>query len=201
MGAVEDRRRTMATPGEVTQLLAALRDGDGEAMDRLLPLVYSELRSIARRHLGRRRPGQTLDTTALVNEAYLKLAGSTREGWRDRTHFLSVAAIAMRQVLVDDARRRVTQKRGAGAYKVDFDETRLGIVEAQAEKLLALDQALTALAKLDERQSRVVEMRFFAGLSVAEVGEVLGVTERTVKRDWRTARAYLQHLLGGPGAG
>ena len=184
-----------ADPGEVTLLLAALRGGDDQAMNRLLTLVYDELRQIARRQLGWRRPGQTLDTTALVHEAYLKMA--PQGDWKDRTHFMSVAAIAMRQVLIDHARRRVTAKRGgAEGHQVDLDLERLGVIELQADKLLALDQALNALAQLDERQSRVVEMRFFTGLSNTEIAEVLKVTERTVKRDWRAARAYLRLQLG-----
>ncbi len=191
----------MTDPGEVTRLLAALREGDGAAMDRLLPMVYAELRALARRQLGRRRPGQTLDTTALVHEAYLKLAAPAPEGFADRAHFMAVAAVAMRQVLVDHARRRTARKRGAGVRPLEFDEAHLGIVETQAEKLLALDEALQALARLDERQNRVVEMRFFTGLSLAEIAGVLKVTERTVKRDWRAARAFLHHLLAPREAG
>lgn len=191
----------MATQGEVTELLSAVRDGDSAAMDRLLSLLEGELRALARRQLGWRRPGQTLDTTALVNEAYLKLAGAEQPEWQDRTHFMAVAAIAMRQVLVDEARRRKAQKRGSEGRKVDLDLDLLGAVDVQAETLLALDQALRALAELDERQGRVVEMRFFGGLSGAEIAEVLGVTERTVKRDWRTARAFLHHVLGGAKTG
>ena len=184
------------TRGEVTGLLAAVRGGDGDAMHQLLLAVYGELRVLARRQLARRRPGQTIDTTALVHEAYLKMAEPSA-GWADRTHFLAVAATAMRQVLVDAARRRAAKKRGVWARKVDLDAGRLAAVSAQAEELLALDQALTRLAALDQRLCRVVEMRFFVGLKVDEVAEVLGVTGRTVKRDWRAARAYLYQTLTG----
>ena len=187
----------MSTSSEVTELLAAARDGDGDAMDRLFSLIYQELRSIAHYRLGRRRSDQTLDTTALVNEVYLKLADPAEIELKNRSHFMAVASLAMRQVLVDHARSRVTQKRGAGAVKVEFDEAQFGRVETQADQLLALDEALTNLSKLDERQTKVVEMRFFVGLSVAEIAAALGVTDRTVKRDWKVARAFLRHQLSG----
>ena len=188
-------RGDLPTREEVTRLLIAVRQGDRDAMDVLLPLVYNELRILARRQLARRQPGQTINTTALVHEAYLKLADPVAAGWQNRTHFMAVAATAMRQILIDHARRRAAKKRGVWARKVDFEEARLGVVSAQAEELLALDQALIALAEQGGRLSRVVEMRFFAGLSIDEMAEVLGVTDRTVKRDWRAARAFLYHTL------
>ncbi len=165
-------------------------------MDQLFPLVYQEMRGMARQRLRRRRPGQTLDTTALVHEAYLKLIDQTQAQWGDRSHFLSVASIAMRHILVDYARRRMAQKRGGEDQQVVLDERHLG-VSARAEEILAIDQALSSLAELSERLSRLVELRFFGGLSVAETAEVLGTSERTVKRDWRKARAYLFRALGG----
>ncbi len=165
-------------------------------MDHLFPLVYQEMRGMARQRLRMRRPGQTLDTTALVHEAYLKLIDQTQAQWSDRSHFLSVASIAMRHILVDYARRRTAQKRGGEDQQVVLDERDLG-VSARAEEILAIDQALSSLAELSERLSRLVELRFFGGLSVAETAQVLDVSERTVKRDWRKARAYLFRELGG----
>jgi RNA polymerase sigma factor (TIGR02999 family) len=180
--------------GEITELLSAARRGEGDAMDRLLPLVYDELRLRAHRQLRRLRPGQTLNTTALVNEAYLKLVDRSRVDWRDRTHFLAVSAMAMRQILVDEARRHASKKRGGEVRKVTLEEGRHG-ASGRAAEILALNQALTALAKVDERSSKMVELRFFGGLTVEETAQVLGVTDRTVKRDWRRARAYLYQVL------
>ena len=181
--------------GEVTQLLSAARRGEDGAMDRLLPLVYDELRLRARRQLRRLRPGQTLSTTALVNEAYLKLVDRSQVDWRDRTHFLAVSAMAMRQILVDEARRHASQKRGGEVRKVTLEEGRLGAAGERAAEILSLNEALNALAKVDERSSKMVELRFFGGLTVEETAQVLGVTDRTVKRDWRRARAYLFQVL------
>ena len=181
--------------GEVTQLLSAARRGEDGAMDRLLPLVYDELRLRARRQLRRLRPGQTLSTTALVNEAYLKLIDRSQADWRDRTHFLAVSAMAMRQILVDEARRHASQKRGGEVRKVTLEEGRLGAAEDRAAEILSLHEALTTLAKVDERSSKMVELRFFGGLTVEETAQVLGVTDRTVKRDWRRSRAYLFQVL------
>lgn len=191
-------------PGEITRLLAAAREGDGEAMDRLMALVYDELHAMARRQLRNRRPGQTLTTTALVHEAYLKLVDHPGATWQDRSHFLSVAAIAMRHILVDSARRRVAKKRGGEGVKVPLDELHLSLEEpsadARAVEVLALDRALTSLATLNERLSRLVELRFFGGLNEEETARVLGTSERTVRRDWRKARAFLYQALGGEGA-
>lgn len=163
-------------------------------MDRLFTLVYDELHTIAHRQVRRGGPDQTLNTTALVHEAYLKLVGQSQPGWQDRTHFLSVAAVAMRHILVDYARQRAARKRGRDAHPLLLAEADLG-VEARAEVILAVDQALASLAELNERLSRLVELRFFGGLTVGETAAVMGISERTVKRDWRKARAYLYRVL------
>jgi RNA polymerase sigma factor (TIGR02999 family) len=191
-------------PGEITRLLAAARQGDGEAMDRLMALVYDELRLMARRQLRHRRPGQTLTTTALVHEAYLKLVDHPGATWEDRSHFLSVAALAMRHILVDSARRRVAKKRGGEGVRIPLDELHLSLeepsAEARAVEVLGLDRALTSLASLNERLSRLVELRFFGGLNEEETARVMGTSERTVRRDWRKARAFLFQALGGAAA-
>lgn len=190
----------MTNPGEITRLLASLQQGESAAFDRLLPLLYEELRIVARRQL-RGRHGQTLDTTSLVHEAYLKLVDQTQAQWQDRRHFLSVAAVAMRHILVDHARRRAAQKRGGDQAKVTLDDRVMGAEERTVE-VLALDEALNALAAVDERLSRLVELRYFGGLSVQETAEVLSVSDRTVKRDWRKARAFLYSILyGAPAVG
>jgi RNA polymerase sigma factor (TIGR02999 family) len=173
------------------------RPGDGEALVGLVPLVYRELRAIAHRQLGapmRARDSATLSTTALVNEAYLKLASDPRRSWNDRTHFLALAAVAMRQILVDRARARVTLKRGGAFAHITLDEGALA-GDDQPEALLALDEALERLAALAPRLARVVELRFYGGLSEAEIADVLGVTARTVQRDWAKARMLLRRAL------
>ena len=189
--------------GEITGLLAAARQGDGRATQRLITLVYDELRSMARRQLRNWRQGQTITTTALVHEAYLRLVdtgGSTC--WDDRSHFFSVASLAMRHILVDAARRRVAKKRGGDEVRITFDELRLGggkrDAEARAVEILSIDRALTSLSALDGRLSQLVELRFFAGLTEEETAEVMGTSERTVRRDWRKARSFLFQALGGP---
>jgi RNA polymerase sigma factor (TIGR02999 family) len=166
----------------------------GRTLTGLVPLVYRELRAIAHRQLGAPDRGMTMSTTALVNEAYLKLAGSAERSWNDRTHFLALAAIAMRQILIDRARARVALKRGGGAAHVTLDEGALASDDAP-EALLALDQALERLAELAPRLARVVELRFYGGLSEQEVADVLGVTTRTVQRDWVKARMLLRRAL------
>ncbi|MFQ5524705.1 MAG: sigma-70 family RNA polymerase sigma factor [Thermoanaerobaculia bacterium] len=180
--------------GEITQLLDVVREGDREALNRLLPLVYGELRTLAHRQLKGNRGDASLNTTALVHEAYLKLVDQGRADWKDRRHFLAVAATAMRHLVIDHARRRTAQKRGGGTRHTLLDEGRIGI-EARAARLLALDEALENLAGLDGRLARLVELRFFGGLTVAESAGVLEVSEPTVKRDWRKAKALLYRTL------
>lgn len=181
----------------VTQLLIAYRDGDREAFDRLVPMVYDDLRRIARRQLRRGgRPGHTLDTTGLVHEAYLKLVDPAKVDWQDRGHFLAVSARAMRQVIIGYARKRSAEKRGGGERPVTLDEAQIAI-DDQAERLLALDRALERLGERDERLARVVECRFFAGLSEEETAQALGVSLRTAQRDWMRARAWLKEELRG----
>ncbi len=180
---------------EVSRLLAAVRAGDEVARDRLFELVYADLRRLAHRELARRR-GATLSTTALVHEAYLKL--DRLGGWspRDRGHFLALASRAMRQILVDAARSRLADKRGGGALRLSLDEHEIA-VDDQAEELLAVHAALEKLAGAEPDLARLVEWRFFGGYSVEEIAEAMGVSGRTVKRDWRTARAFLYRELGG----
>lgn len=180
---------------EITVLLAAMRDGDKSAMDRLFPLVYREVHERAHRQLARRRPGETLSTTALVHETYLKLAGSAQQSYADRVHFFAVASRAMRQILVDYARRNATAKRGGGrAVTLDDDSA---ANPDRSDELLALDEGLEQLQKLDPRLVQTVELRFFGGLSVEETAEALGVSPRTVKRDWQRARAFLYQAVRG----
>jgi RNA polymerase sigma factor (TIGR02999 family) len=178
----------------VPGLLLAWRAGKTGASDRLFPLVYDELRRIAHRQLGRERDGHTLDTTALVHEAYLKLVDQTRVQWVDRSHFLAVAAQAMRRILVDYARRYSSDKRGGAPTRVNLSDATI-VAEQRADLLLALDEALNDLARMDERLSRVVECRFFGGLTEEETAEVLGVTARTVRRDWTKAKGWLHRVL------
>jgi RNA polymerase sigma factor (TIGR02999 family) len=190
--------------GEITGLLAAARQGDGHATQRLITLVYDELRAMARRQLRHWRQGQTITTTALVHETYLKLVDHNNASWDDRSHFFGVAATAMRHILVDAARRRMAKKRGGEEVRITFDELRLGggkrDEEARAVEVLAIDRALTALSALDGRLSQLVELRFFAGLTEEEAAEVMGTSERTVRRDWRKARSFLFQALGGQDA-
>jgi len=178
----------------VTQLLVELRDGQSGAMDRLFPLVYEELRRIARRALRRERTGHTLATTGLVHEAYLRLVDQTRIEYRDRAHFFGIAARAMRQILVDYARRHRAAKRGGAQRVVTLDEGALAL-EDRAETLLALDEALTDLEQVDARLGQIVQCRFFGGLTEDETAEVVGVTARTVRRDWLKAKGWLHQQL------
>lgn len=164
-------------------------------MDDLLPLVYEELRRIAARELRRERPGHTLCTTALVHEAWLELAKLHRIEWQNRSHYLALAAQAMRRVLIDHAVARRAQKRGGGRIAETLDEDAMVLVQARAAELLDLDAALDRLTALDERQGRIVECRFYGGMSVEETADALGVSRATVKRDWAAARAWLNHQL------
>lgn len=189
----------MPLEGEITEKLLALRGGDRGALDALVPLVYDRLRAMAHARLTGRPPDASLNTTALVHEAYLKLVDQSRAEWRDRSHFFAVAATAMRQIVVDRARTRGAIKRGLGVRAAVLDGNEPG-VDARTEEVLAVDEALTQLAALNERMVRMVELRFFAGLSIEETAEVLGVDSRTLNRDWRVARALLYQSLYGNAA-
>lgn len=182
----------MSVPdGEVTLLLTELREGNPEAANRLMPLIYSELRRMAGSYMQRERPGHTLQATALVNEVYMRLAGGQPAPWQNRAHFFAIAAHAMREVLLDYARRRTAGKRGGkDAQKVEIDAEFLS-VSPKIENVIAIDEALERLARIDPRQSRLIELRFFAGLSVEEAAEVMGVSPVTIKREWRSAKAWL----------
>jgi RNA polymerase sigma factor (TIGR02999 family) len=184
----------------ITELLRAVEGGDKAARDRLFAVVYAELRGLARGQLRRIPARDTLSTTALVNETYLKLAGERPWSARDRSHFFALAARAMRQILVDHARRRARQKRGGGAEPVSLNEALLPAPD-RAEELLALDAALLRLEAMDAELAQIVEWRFFAGLSVEEVAELLAISDRTVKRHWRAARAFLFQELQSQGFG
>lgn len=179
---------------EVTQLLIAWNDGDQTALERLVPLVHAELHRIARRYMRNERVGHTLQTSALINEAYLRLIDAQQLRWQNRAHFFGVAAQLMRRVLVDLARSRSYKKRGGGALQVSLDETMV-VTKERGEDLVALDEALSALSELDERKGRVVEMRFFGGLSEKEIAESLSVSPETVRRDWRLAKSWLRRRL------
>lgn len=187
----------MTTPlqSQVTQILLDGSAGDKAALDRLMPLVYQEMRRLARFYMRRERAGHTLQTSALVNEAYLRLVDYKRMRWQDRAHFLAVAAQAMRRILIEHARRRQSARRGgAEARRVSLDEA-AGLAEAPAADLLALDEALRGLAELDPRKSRVVELRYFGGLDIEETAAVLGLSAATVKREWRSARLWLRREI------
>ena len=173
-----------------TELLRAWSQGDGSALDRLVPLVYEELHRLARRYMRQERPDHTLQATSLVNEAYLRLIDVNRVEWRDRAHFLAVAAQMMRRILVESARNRRRQKRGGGAVHLNLDEVQ-ELPASKGHDVVALSDALSALATFDARMSQVVELRFFAGLTVDETAEVLRVSPETVMRDWKTAKAWL----------
>lgn len=179
---------------EITQLLHDWQQGDRAALDQLLPLVYDELRRLAKRNLRRQSPGQTLQTTALVHEAYLRLINLPEVDWQNRAHFFAVAAQAMRYLLIDRARAKRYAKRGGGAQQVSLDEAAQVSAE-RPDELLALDEALTRLAALDPRQSQIVELRYFGGLTVEETAEVLGVSAITVMREWAKAKGWLYREL------
>jgi RNA polymerase sigma-70 factor (ECF subfamily) len=178
----------------VTRLLLAWREGDEAALARLTPVVHAELQRIARRCMRGQPPGHSLQATALVNEAYVRLVDVQQMNWQNRAHFLAMAARLMRRILVDSARARGSHKRGGGAVKVSFSED-LAVTDEKVLDMVGLDDALQALADLDERQSRVVELRFFGGLSVAETAAVLGISGETVMRDWKVARAWLMREM------
>ena len=183
-------------PEQVTRLLQRWGDGDKQAMEALMPLVYDELRSLAKRYLVRERQGHTLETSALVHEAYVKLVGQADVRWSNRSHFYAIAAQTMRRILVDHARSHKYEKRGGGAPKVQLDEA-LQLGTEQPPDLIALDEALQRLAVADAQQSQLVELRFFGGFTHPEIAEVLGVSLTTVERKWRLARAWLYQTLNG----
>jgi RNA polymerase sigma factor (TIGR02999 family) len=178
----------------ITRLLHDWRNGDQSALDRLMPLVYEELRRMANHYMRNERRGHTLQTSALVNEAYLRLVDHENIEWQNRAHFFGVAAQAMRRILVDHARTRNYQKRGGGAQQVSLDEA-MTLAGDRAAELIALDDALRELARMDERKSRVVELRYFGGLSLEETAEALSVSIPTVTRDWNTAKAWLMREI------
>ena len=186
-------------------MLRAWEQGDDGALERLLPMVYTEMRAIAAKHLRSERPGHTLQPTALANEAYLRLRGLNDVPWHDRAHFFAIASRIMRRVLVDHARANLAQKRGAGSPMVQIDEGLHGLIEAgasasamDAAQLIDLDRALDQLAAEEPRLSRFIELRFFGGLKIEEIAELLGCSPRTAKRDWTFARAWLLHKLRDP---
>ena len=181
-------------PSQVTKLLQGWRGGDRNDLEALLPLVYDELRRLAHYHLRNERPGHTLQTTALVHEAYFRLVGQDLPEWESRAHFFAIAAQLMRQILVDYARRRRASKRGSGVCMLTLDDA-LALSRRKDVDVIALDDALNTLAERDPRQSRVVELRFFAGLSLEETSEVMGIATATVQRDWTMARAWLHREI------
>ena len=185
---------TESTRKSITELLVAWSDGDRAALDELVPLVHSELRRIARNYMRGERKGHTLQTTALINEAYTRLVDQKHVRWQNRAHFLAIASELMRRILVDYARRRLYQKRGAGALQVTLGDAETIPVERTPD-LVALDEALTSLTKIDKRRGRVVELKFFGGLSIEETAEVLKISPTTVERDWTIAKAWLHKTL------
>jgi RNA polymerase sigma factor (TIGR02999 family) len=188
-------------PGELTELLRSWRDGDRAALDRVMPVVYDELRSLAARQLAAERPGHTLQTTALVHEAYLRLVGQQQTDWNTRAHFFGAVAVTMRRILVDHARRRARNKRGGDLVIVPLATASEPAANSGASvDVEALDRALDRLASIDARQARVVELRYFSGMTLEEIAEVMALSTGTVKRDWTVARAWLFAELGSPGA-
>ena len=181
---------------EITQLLAAWRDGNQAALDELYPLVYDELHRLARRYMSRERKGHTLQTTALINEAYVRLVDQRNVQWANRSHFFAISAQIMRRILIDHARRHSYAKRGGGARQVSLDETAT-MAQGDFSEFLRLDEALKSLAQLDPRRSQVVELRYFGGLNNEEIAGVLNISENTVIRDWNMARAWLYRQLSG----
>jgi RNA polymerase sigma factor (TIGR02999 family) len=185
----------MPEVGDVTMLLQSWSDGSKAALDRLLPMILAELQRRAESYLRRERSNHTLQPTALVNEVYLRLVYQSRARWRDRVHFFAVAAQIMRRILVDHARAHQADRRGGRVHKVGLEEAVDAAGESEGLDVVSLDEALEELAALDDRQARVVELRFFAGLTIVETAEVLGITHATVSRDWKSARAWLYRRL------
>lgn len=187
-----------SSPGEISVLLLDMRSGNLDAASKLMRLVYGELRRLAAHHMRHEKPGHTLQATALVHEAYLKLVGQQNVRWQSRAHFFGIASRLMRQILVEHARKRQAAKRGGLQQRVELEEAMLSASNVSID-LIALDEALRRLAKLDPQQSRIVELRFFGGLSVEQTAEVLGVAPRTVKRDWSVARVWLYREIAQEG--
>lgn len=197
---LESRAMVTVKADDLTGLLSEWGEGDKSALDRLTPLVYDEIRRIAHRYVQREREGQTLQTTALVNEAYLRLAGSSNIAWQNRAHFYAVTAQVMRRILIDHARRRQYVKHGGDVQRVALEQAiseEATMSQPRAAELLALDEALQELARLDSRKSQVVELRYFGGLSLEETANVLQVSVMTVRRDWRAAKAWLYKAVNG----
>ena len=184
---------------EITELLAEWREGNQSALDELYPLVYNELHRLARRYMSRERKGHTLQTTALINEAYVRLVDQKNVQWANRSHFFAISAQIMRRILIDHARRHAYAKRGGGAQQVSLEEA-ANVGPDQGRELMLLDEALKSLAEMDPRRSQVVELRYFGGLNNEEIAGVLHVSENTVTRDWNMARAWLYQQLSGSGA-
>ncbi len=178
----------------VTRILSAIEQGDGRAIDQLLPVVYQELRQLAAQKLSREKPGHTLQATALVHEAYLRLVGADNQTWKGRTHFFAAAAEAMRRILIENARRKHRLKRGGHQQRVDLDEAQI-LVEQPPEELLALDEALSQLAEIDGAKADLVKLRYFAGLTLEQAAEVLELSPTTAKRHWTYARAWLYKAI------
>ena len=189
-------RNTSSPPHEITQLLAEWSEGNQAALDQLYPLVYNELRRLAHGYLRRERKGHTLQTTALINEAYLRLVDQKHVHWANRSHFFGISAQIMRRILIDHARRYDYAKRGGGAQRISLDEAAI-VAKQRGRTLLLLDEALKSLAKIDPRRSQVVELRYFGGLNNDEIAGVLKISENTVTRDWNMARAWLYQELSG----
>jgi RNA polymerase sigma factor (TIGR02999 family) len=181
---------------EVTRLLVSWSDGDESALEQLMPMIYRSLQKIARNHLNRERSSHTLQTTALVHEAYLKMIDQNSVDWKNRSHFFAIASQAMRRILLDYARKRISEKRGGDGEKISLDEIDVASVSPN-QNLLALDEALKELEKIDSQQSRIIELRYFGGLTVEETAEVLQISPRTVAREWAMARAWLLKYLTG----
>ena len=185
---------TQPSTHEVTQLLIEWSHGNKAALDKLMPLIHDELRRLAHHYMSRERPDHTLQTTALVNEAYLRLVNRKDAHWENRTHFFAIAATLMRNILVDHARSHAYAKRGGGAHKTDLDEAMV-VSQQRAAEVIALDDVLKKFAVFDPQQSRIVELRFFGGLTIEETAEVLNLSPATIKREWKTAKAWLYHEL------
>jgi len=180
--------------GEVTRILMAVEQGDSRALDRLLPAVYRELRQLAAQKLSHEKPGQTLQATALVHEAYLRLVGVEGQAWKSKTHFFATAAEAMRRILIENARRKHRLKRGGQRQRIDLEDGEV-TVEGPTQDLLAVDEALTKLAQMDKEKAELVKLRYFAGLTIEQAAEVLGISPTTAKREWTYARAWLYRCI------